>query len=311
VAAPIPDADPVNTQILPIAELTRKLVNDHLPDRGRPVNDHLPPAGRLLEKCSMANRSVAAGLPNHQPLARAIAAGSEGTTGTPEASTRARILASAERLFAEQGFSGVTMPMIAKASGITAGAIYKHFDSKAALFFEVIRGAVESTVVSAAARPGGMTLPNVVAGFTTRGRRRFRQLAVEIHSASLKHPEVRRLLRRSVDGQIADISSEIIAGQRAGTLEPADSPELLASAIMVFIMGLMHMETLVPQLVGNEEWTDLVASRIALLLGARSQSEARPPYGPKGRHCSEDASGISQAQDHPVDEGDGAENRAD
>jgi hypothetical protein len=50
---------------------------------------------------------------------------------------------------------------------------------------------------------------------------------------------------------------------------------------MVFIMGLMHMETLVPQLVGNEEWTDLVASRIALLLGARSQGEAEPPTAPK------------------------------
>jgi hypothetical protein len=121
-----------------------------------------------------------------------------------------------------------------------------------------------------------MTLPNVVAGFTTRGRRRFRQLAVEIHSASLKHPQVRRLLRRSVDGQIADISSEIIAGQRAGRLELADNPVLLASAVIVFIMGLMHMETLVPQLVGNEEWADVVASRIALLLGARSQSKAEP-----------------------------------
>jgi AcrR family transcriptional regulator len=216
-------------------------------------------------------------MPNHEPFARAVVADSVGTPRKPEASTRARIRASAERLFAERGFSDVTMPMIAKASGITAGAIYKHFDSKVALFFEVIRGAVESTVLSAAARPGGMTLPNVVAGFTARGRRRFRQLAVEIHAASLKHPQVRRLLRHSVDRQIADISSEIIAGQRAGTLEPANSPELLASAVMVFIMGLMHMETLVPQLVGNEEWADLVASRIDLLLGARSQSETEPP----------------------------------
>jgi hypothetical protein len=152
----------------------------------------------------------------------------------------------------------------------------------------------------------GHDLPNVVASFTMRGRRRFRQLAVEMHSASLKHPQVRHLLKRSVDRQIADISSEIIAGQRAGTLDPADSPELLASAVMVFIMGLMHMETLVPQLVGNEEWTDVVASRIALLLGARSQSEAEPPYGRRGRHCSEDASGTRQAQDQPVGEGDRA-----
>ncbi|MGB6486566.1 MAG: helix-turn-helix domain-containing protein [Steroidobacteraceae bacterium] len=185
----------------------------------------------------------------------------------PQASTRARILAAAERLFAERGFSDVTMPMIAKASGITAGAIYKHFDSKVALFFEVIRGAVESTVVSADERPGGMTLPNVVAGFTTHDRKRFRQLAVEIHSASLKHPEVRVLLHRSVERQIAQIGGMVTAGKRAETLS-ADRPELLASAVMVFIMGLMHMETLVPQLVGSEEWADVVARCITLLLRA-------------------------------------------
>lgn len=258
----------------------------------------------------MAKEKVPAGPPHHQLAARA-AAGSEGTTRKPEASTRARILASAEQLFAERSFSDVSMPMIAKASGITAGAIYKHFDSKVALFFEVIRGAVDSTVVSAAARPGGMTLPNVVAGFTTSGRRRFRQLAIEIHSASLKHPQVRQLLRRSVDGQIADISSEIVAGQRAGTLEPADNPELLASAVMVFIMGLMHMDTLVPQLVGNKEWTEVVTSRIALLLGTRSQNEAGLPNGQRGRYRPAEVSGTEQVEDQPVGEGDGVESRAD
>jgi AcrR family transcriptional regulator len=258
----------------------------------------------------MANRRVPAGLPHRRPLARAIAAGCEDTTRKPEASTRRRILASAERLFAERGFSDVTMPMIAKASDITAGAIYKHFESKVALFFEVMRGAVESTVLYAAARPGGMTLPNVVAGLTTRDRRRLRLLAVEMHSASFKHPQVRRLLRCSVDRQIADIGGEIIARQRAATLEPAHSPALLASAVMVFIMGLMHMETLVPHLIGSEEWADLVASRIALLLGACSQSEAGRPYSGQSRRCSEDTSGTRQTQNHPG-AGDIAEDRAE
>jgi len=215
----------------------------------------------------MASRSVPADRAG-QPPARAVVAGAERTRGKPEASTRARIVAAAERLFAERGFGDVTMPMIAKASGITAGAIYKHFDSKVALFFEVIRGAVESTVVSAGGEPGGTTLPNVVAGFTTRDRKRFRQLAVEIHAASLKHREVRLLLRRSVERQIAEISGMIVAGRRAGTRDRADRAELLASAVMVFIMGLMHMETLVPQLVGNEDWADVVASCVALMLGA-------------------------------------------
>ncbi len=63
---------------------------------------------------------------------------------------RARIRASPERLFAERGLGDVTMAVIAKASGTTAAVIYKHFGSDVALFFEVIWGAFESTVVSAA-----------------------------------------------------------------------------------------------------------------------------------------------------------------
>ena len=61
----------------------------------------------------------------------------------PDGSTRDRILKAAERLFAEHGFSGVSMPMIAKASSITAGAIYKHFDGKDDLFRQMFvrRGA--------------------------------------------------------------------------------------------------------------------------------------------------------------------------
>src|SRR6516165_12576295 len=66
------------------------------------------------------------------------------------ASTRERILNSAELLFAEHGFDRVTMPMIASASGITAGAIYKHFDSKSDLFFEMVRGVVRSSPSPAA-----------------------------------------------------------------------------------------------------------------------------------------------------------------
>ena len=62
-----------------------------------------------------------------------------------EESTRDRILRAAERLFAERGFSSVSMPAIAEASGITAGAIYKHFDSKSDLFFEVVQRTVQST----------------------------------------------------------------------------------------------------------------------------------------------------------------------
>ena len=48
--------------------------------------------------------------------------------------TRDSILDSAELLFAQQGVSRTTLQHIAAAAGVTRGAIYWHFDDKAALF---------------------------------------------------------------------------------------------------------------------------------------------------------------------------------
>ena len=38
---------------------------------------------------------------------------------------------------------------------------------------------------------------------------------------------------------------------------------------MVFIMGLMHMETLLPHLVGDRKWHDFVQARVGTLMGLR------------------------------------------
>ncbi|MBV8473129.1 MAG: TetR/AcrR family transcriptional regulator [Hyphomicrobiales bacterium] len=188
------------------------------------------------------------------------------------ASTRERILEAAERLFAEHGFDSVSMPGIAEASGITAGAIYKHFDGKADLFFEVVRRVVQSAPTPVASGEGARIAPllsSLAAMYTTTKLKRLRQLAVEIHYASVKHPRVGGLLRQSVDGTIAEISKGVAGAQRAGELEPALDPELLASAVMAFIMGLMHMETLLPKLVGDAKWHDFVEGRVAALIGSR------------------------------------------
>jgi AcrR family transcriptional regulator len=51
--------------------------------------------------------------------------------------TRAALIATARRLFAERGFAGVAAEEIVRAAGVTRGALYHHFDGKAGLFREV------------------------------------------------------------------------------------------------------------------------------------------------------------------------------
>ncbi len=183
--------------------------------------------------------------------------------------TRERILSAAERLFAEDGYAGVSMPAIAKASGITAGAIYKHFDSKEDLFFEVVQRAVHSVRTAVDRGASGADLPRIVANYTIGQLRLVRLLAIEIHAASTRHAKVRRLLRRSIEGNIAEMKGMIEGAQRAGRIDPTLDAEKLASTVLVFVMGLTHMETLLPQFIDDAAWHTFVEARVAAMLGTR------------------------------------------
>lgn len=199
---------------------------------------------------------------------RATAKNELAATGAAGNATRERILTAAERLFAEEGYGGVSMPAIANESGITAGAIYRHFDSKEDLFFQVVQRAVHAVPTAAGSGDAAADLPRIVANYTTGRLRMLRLFAVEIHAASAKHPKVRRFLRRSLEGNISDLRKAIADAQQEGRLDPALDPERLASVVLVFVMGLMHMETLLPQLIDDAVWRQFVEARVAAMLGA-------------------------------------------
>ncbi len=68
--------------------------------------------------------------------------------------TRRRILESAFRLFTTKGFDGVTVNGVMKDCGLTRGAFYAHFDSKAILYRESLKFAASSTKL-AELKPSG------------------------------------------------------------------------------------------------------------------------------------------------------------
>jgi AcrR family transcriptional regulator len=209
------------------------------------------------------NSAPAAAVP---PPTKGRPRGPQRTSGG--AATRERILAAAERLFAERGFTGVSMPAIATAAGITAGAIYKHFESKEQLFFNIVRRAVEAapTTTEAEGLAGPAALAAIVGAYTTRRLKRVRQLAVEIHYAAAQNAQVRRLLKSSLERDIGGIAERIAEAQRAGEIDASIDASMTAAAVMTLIMGLMHAETLTPQLTGDAAWRDYIATAVERLL---------------------------------------------
>ena len=75
------------------------------------------------------------------------------------ASTRAKIVTTARRLFAANGYEGTSTEAVLAESQVSRGALYHHFANKEALFAAVLE-AVEEDITAATARAGvGATDP--------------------------------------------------------------------------------------------------------------------------------------------------------
>ena len=186
-------------------------------------------------------------------------------------STRERILAAAARLFAEHGFEGSSMPAIARASGITAGAIYKHFRSKGELLLEVVKRSFESTPLFIQNGTSGTAaaLPLLASLYTEPDLRLVRQLSIEVHSAASKDAEIRKLLARANAVLIQHVRDRIALAQREGQADTKLNPDFAARLFCILVMGLLHMDTLLPNLIGDKAWRDFVYERVATLIGLR------------------------------------------
>jgi AcrR family transcriptional regulator len=184
--------------------------------------------------------------------------------------TRERILSAAAQLFAAHGFASASMPAIAELSGITAGAIYRHFKSKAELLLEVVKRALEALPLSferSSSEENATLLPEFAARLTDPALTLLRQLSVEVHAAARRDPEVRKLLTAYNETAMRKIRALLEGEQQARPRDVTQAPEFTARALTVFLMGLNHIDTLHPQLVGDPAWRAFVAAHVAMLLG--------------------------------------------
>ena len=118
------------------------------------------------------------------------------------AATRQKVLDVARSMFAESGYEATTNRAIAEASGITPGAIYHYFDSKAELYaavYEEIYDRVFSSLEAAIA--GHMTLlSQYAAALVAVGELNVQDPTLPafdrgVANEATRHPELAELLR--------------------------------------------------------------------------------------------------------------------
>jgi AcrR family transcriptional regulator len=198
-----------------------------------------------------------------------------------KADTRARLLAAAAELFANQGVDAVSVDAVAQAAGRTSGAVYAHFGSKQGLLLALLESLQDSALalllaeVAVSQSPEGQlrAVWEHASGATGGG---WDLLRHELWLRAARDPDVAAVLRAR-SSEAADYSARQLANwtRRVGTT-PVAAPAELAVLVRSLVTGLAMQCRLEPGSVTD----DLAVRGLAALLGladARPAGGRRPP----------------------------------
>lgn len=187
--------------------------------------------------------------------------------GVTAAQTRERLLRAAADVFAERGYDGTRVADIAAAAGVSNGAMYAHFGSKAELLAGALRAHGRRLLADLLAADPSRSVTElllVVGRSLPRRRDSGGYLIVEALVAARRDEEVARPMREHV-GERADwLAGLMQLAQAEGELDPALSPDALAHFCLLLAMG---SALITPELhaVDDDAWATLLGRVVAAL----------------------------------------------
>jgi AcrR family transcriptional regulator/ferredoxin len=192
-------------------------------------------------------------------------------SGVSAAETRERLLSAAADVFGQRGYDGTRVADIAAAAGVSNGALYAHFASKAELLVAALHAHGRRLLADAFAADPDRSITEllVLIGRMLPRRRDARgHLIVEALVAARRDEDVARPMRDYV-GERADWIADLVrAAQSVGELDPELSPNALAHFCLLLSMG-SALVTPDLHMVADGEWTDLLTRVAGALAPAR------------------------------------------
>lgn len=181
--------------------------------------------------------------------------------------TRARIVDAAARLFAEHGFTGTKVGMVAKEAGVSAQTVRRLTGGRAELFEEVITARVHSSAaaaVAAAVHEPGAAPPLAV----------MLAVAQDVYENPRKSwdiLELEALTRSQLDEQVREVEVERIDQRRAnarhlvgqiramGGLDDDLSDDVVVVMTMALSVGLAMLDPVLEDKPSVRQWNTLIA----------------------------------------------------
>jgi AcrR family transcriptional regulator len=192
--------------------------------------------------------------------------------GVTPAETRSRLLRAAADAFAARGYDGTRVADIAAAAGVSNGALYAHFGSKAELLVASLRahgGRVLADLLAADPERPVADLLLQVGRSLPRHRDDRSYLAVEALVAVRRHEEVAGPMRTYIGERAGWLAGLMLAGQAGGDLDGSLSPDALAHFCLLLAFG-SYLLTEQLHAVDEADWSALLARVVSSLSPSRA-----------------------------------------
>lgn len=183
--------------------------------------------------------------------------------------TRQALLDSAESLFARSGYDATSVASICKAAGLSKGAFYHHFESKQALFIELLQRWLENLEqrLRAIEAQGDqapeklMSMANVVGEVLEVGGSQL-SIYLEFWNQALRDRKIHNAMSDPFEEFLEFFSDLLAQGVDQGLIRSTD-PEQTARVITALGIGLLFQGLLNPD---AADWNELAAYGLAILL---------------------------------------------
>lgn len=190
--------------------------------------------------------------------------------GVTAAETRARLLRAAADAFAARGYDGTRVADIAAAAGVSNGALYAHFGSKAELLVAALRTHGRRLLADLlAADPDRSVVELLLAAGRSLPRRHDARgdLIAEALVTARRDDDVARPMRDYV-GERADWIADLVRmAQTDGELDATLSPDALAHFCLLLAIG-SALVTPALHAVDDDAWAALLARVAGAVAGA-------------------------------------------
>lgn len=196
---------------------------------------------------------------------------------TPE-QTRAGLLDAAARVFAVNGYDGASIAAITAEAGLSRGAIYNSFGSKAVLFAAVLDQHGERELQELLGRDDVndvADLVSVIGETIDRRRPADVSLLVEAIVASKRNPELAAVVQRWFTDREDDFRRLVEEGQADGVVHANVSAETLSRFATMLALGSLLVGALGLPATDHDDWSRLIAWLVDSFRMGTSASEDR------------------------------------